>query len=91
MAGAGFRALLLAAGLALSALPVAAQDAQSLADIRAELNQLTADLQRAAANLDRSVGRNITWKQQASVDTEILPTLDEIVPPGQTPSPDDDP
>ncbi|MBP6679090.1 MAG: tetratricopeptide repeat protein [Paracoccus sp.] len=45
MAGAGFRALLLAAGLALAALPVAAQDAQSLADIRAELNQLTADLQ----------------------------------------------
>ncbi|MCA9086837.1 MAG: TolC family protein, partial [Planctomycetaceae bacterium] len=60
-------------------------------DARVREIQLTADLQRAAANLDRSVGRNITWKQQASVDTEILPTLDEIVPPGQTPSPDDDP
>lgn len=60
-------------------------------DARVREIQLTADLQRAAANLDRSVGRNITWKQQASVATEILPTLDEIVPPGQTPSPDDDP
>ena len=51
MAGAGFRALLLAAGLALSALPVAAQDAQSLADIRTELNQLTADLQSLRGQL----------------------------------------
>ncbi len=51
MAGAGFRALLLAAGLALAALPVAAQDAQSLADIRAELNQLTADLQSLRGQL----------------------------------------
>ncbi|WP_062561994.1 tetratricopeptide repeat protein [Paracoccus aminovorans] len=39
------RRLLLAAGFALAALPVAAQDAQTLADIRAELNQLSADLQ----------------------------------------------
>lgn len=55
MAGAGFRALLLAAGLAAGlgsgALPVAAQDAQTLADIRAELNQLTADLQSLRGQL----------------------------------------
>jgi tol-pal system protein YbgF len=36
---------LLAIGLALAAVPAAAQDAQTLADIRAELNQLSADLQ----------------------------------------------
>ncbi|MEF9603602.1 tetratricopeptide repeat protein, partial [Paracoccus sp. PXZ] len=51
MAGRGFRGLLLAAGFALAALPVAAQDAQTLADIRAELNQLSADLQSLRAQL----------------------------------------
>ena len=45
------RGWLLAAGLALSALPVAAQDAQSLADIRAELGQLSSDLQNLRAQL----------------------------------------
>ena len=52
MARLGFRALVLAAGLVLGALPAVAQDkAQSLADIRAELNQLTADLQSLRAQL----------------------------------------
>ena len=51
MAGRGFRGLLLAAGFALAALPVAAQNAQTLADIRAELNQLSADLQSLRAQL----------------------------------------
>ena len=51
MAGAGFKALVLAAGLMLGGLPVAAQDAQSLADIRTELNQLTADLQSLRGQL----------------------------------------
>ncbi|QRZ13553.1 tetratricopeptide repeat protein [Paracoccus methylovorus] len=45
------RRLLLAAGFVLAALPVAAQDAQSLADIRTELNQLSADLQSLRAQL----------------------------------------
>ena len=50
MAGRAFRALLLTAGLVLAAQPLAAQDrAQSLADIRAELNRLTADLQSLRA------------------------------------------
>lgn len=39
------RRLLLAAGFALAAWPVAAQDGATLADIRAELGQLSADLQ----------------------------------------------
>lgn len=52
MAFAGFRALAVAAGLVLgAALPVAAQDAQTLADIRTELNQLTADLQSLRGQL----------------------------------------
>lgn len=51
MFGPGIRSMILAAGLALAAMPVAAQDAQSLADIRAELNQLTADLQGLRAQL----------------------------------------
>ena len=46
-----FRGFILAAGLALSALPAAAQDQASLADIRAELNQLTQDLQSLRAEL----------------------------------------
>ncbi|WP_347267453.1 tetratricopeptide repeat protein [Paracoccus sp. (in: a-proteobacteria)] len=45
------RRLLLAAAFALAALPAAAQDAASLADIRAELNQLAADLQYLRAQL----------------------------------------
>ncbi|WP_028714112.1 tetratricopeptide repeat protein [Paracoccus sp. J55] len=45
------RRFLLAAGFALAAWPVAAQDAQTLADIRAELNQLSADLQSLRAQL----------------------------------------
>lgn len=48
---AGIRSMILAAGLALAAMPVAAQDNQSLADIRAELNQLSADLQGLRAQL----------------------------------------
>ena len=51
MAARGFRGLLLAAGLALAAWPVAAQDAQTLADIRTELNQLSADLESLRAQL----------------------------------------
>ena len=52
MAFAGIRALAVAAGLVLgAALPVAAQDAQTLADIRTELNQLTADLQSLRGQL----------------------------------------
>ena len=48
----GIRALVLAAGLALgAAMPVAAQDAQTLADIRAELGQLSTDLQNLRAQL----------------------------------------
>lgn len=45
------RRWLLAAGFALAALPVAAQDGQTLADIRAELNQLSADLQSLRGQL----------------------------------------
>lgn len=51
MAVPGFRGLLLAAGFALAALPAAAQDARTLADIRAELSQLSADLQSLRAQL----------------------------------------
>ncbi len=48
----GIRALVLAAGLVLgAAMPVAAQDAQTLADIRAELGQLSTDLQNLRAQL----------------------------------------
>ena len=45
------RGWLLAAGLALAAGPVAAQDGQSLADIRSELNQLSAELQSLRGQL----------------------------------------
>ncbi len=52
MQARGFRGLLIAAGFVLAALPVAAQDrTQSLADIRTELNQLSADLQSLRAQL----------------------------------------
>lgn len=56
MAIRGIRALALAAGLGLTALPAAvlpaaAQDAQTLADIRAELSQLSSDLQSLRAQL----------------------------------------
>ncbi|WP_323716671.1 tetratricopeptide repeat protein [Paracoccus aminovorans] len=51
MPGNPVRSWLLAAGLALAALPAAAQDGQSLADIRTELNQLSADLQSLRAQL----------------------------------------
>src|SRR5690606_25951984 len=47
----GLRGLMLAAGLALAALPAMGQDAGTLADIRAELNQLSADLQSLRAQL----------------------------------------
>ncbi|MTH77692.1 tetratricopeptide repeat protein [Paracoccus aestuariivivens] len=45
------KSIVLAAGLALTALPAAAQDQQTLADIRSELNQLTADLQNLRGEL----------------------------------------
>lgn len=48
---AGLRGILLAGGLALLALPVAAQDRQTLADIRSELSQLSADLQSLRGEL----------------------------------------
>lgn len=51
MAARGFRGLLLAAGFALAAWPAAAQDARTLADIRAELSQLSSDLQSLRAQL----------------------------------------
>lgn len=51
MAIRGIRALAFAAGLALTALPGLAQDAQTLADIRTELNQLSSDLQSLRAQL----------------------------------------
>lgn len=51
MIGRGIRSMILAAGLALGAMPVVAQDGQSLADIRTELNQLSADLQDLRAQL----------------------------------------
>ncbi|MBD9526472.1 tetratricopeptide repeat protein [Paracoccus sp. PAR01] len=46
-----FRSIILAAGLALTALPAAAQDKQTLADVRAELSQLSADLQSLRGEL----------------------------------------
>lgn len=54
MRGLGLKGLILAAGVALSALPVAAQDAQSLADIRSELGQLSTDLQYLRSQLAAS-------------------------------------
>lgn len=51
MAAFGLKSLILAAGLVLTALPGFAQDQQSLADIRTELNQLTADLQGLRSQL----------------------------------------
>lgn len=51
MAGWRPRGLLLAAGFALAAWPATAQDAQTLADIRTELSQLSADLQSLRAQL----------------------------------------
>ncbi|SMO88805.1 tetratricopeptide repeat protein [Paracoccus laeviglucosivorans] len=51
MRGLGLKGLILAAGVALGALPVAAQDGQSLADIRNELNQLSSDLQTLRSQL----------------------------------------
>lgn len=52
MAGSVVRRLILVAGLALAALPVAAQDqTQSLADIRSELSQLSGDLQSLRAQM----------------------------------------
>lgn len=82
------RGMMLAAGLVLAALPAAAQDKQSLADIRAELNQLTADLQGlrgelvasgpagfAAAGGDSAIDRMNTMEarlQQLTGQTEQL-------------------
>ncbi|KGJ06724.1 tol-pal system protein YbgF [Paracoccus halophilus] len=51
MAASRLRSLLLAAGLALAGLPALAQDAQTLADIRAELSRLSADLQGLRAQM----------------------------------------
>ncbi|MFT4012342.1 MAG: tetratricopeptide repeat protein [Paracoccus sp. (in: a-proteobacteria)] len=51
MFGPAIRSVLLAAGLALVAGPVVAQDKQSLADIRGELNQLSAQLQELRSQL----------------------------------------
>jgi len=51
MATRRFRAAMLAAGLVLAALPAGAQDAQTLADIRAELTRLSADLQSLRAEM----------------------------------------
>nr|WP_167620033.1 tetratricopeptide repeat protein [Paracoccus ravus] len=45
------RGIMLALGLALSALPAEAQDQETLADIRTELNQLSADLQSLRGEL----------------------------------------
>ncbi|MDS9466486.1 tetratricopeptide repeat protein [Paracoccus sp. MBLB3053] len=45
------KSMILAAGLAFCALPAAAQDQQTLADIRSELAQLSADLQNLRAEL----------------------------------------
>jgi cobalt-zinc-cadmium efflux system outer membrane protein len=39
-------------------------------DARVRELQLTADLRRAAANLDRSVGRNLTWEHQPPPEIE---------------------
>ncbi|MCA9037299.1 MAG: TolC family protein [Planctomycetaceae bacterium] len=49
-------------------------------DARVREIQLTADLRRAAANLDRSVGRNLTWQQFPSLEPEFVPFLEEISP-----------
>ncbi|MTH63093.1 tetratricopeptide repeat protein [Paracoccus shanxieyensis] len=54
MRSLGLKGLVLAAGVALSALPAAAQDAQTLGDIRSELNQLTSDLQFLRSQLAAS-------------------------------------
>lgn len=50
----GLKGLILAAGVALTALPAVAQDGQSLADIRSELNQLSSDLQYLRSQLAAS-------------------------------------
>jgi len=51
MAGRALRGMILAVGMALSALPAVAQDRQSLADIRSELSQLSSDLQSLRAEM----------------------------------------
>ena len=78
MARLGFRALVLAAGLVLGALPAVAQDkAQSLADIRAELNQLTADLQSLRAQLVASGPAGFAAAGGDSAIDRILKLIEE--------------
>ena len=47
-------------------------------DARVREIQLVADFRRAAANLDRSVGRNITWQQLPAVELEVVPLIDDV-------------
>jgi cobalt-zinc-cadmium efflux system outer membrane protein len=53
-------------------------------DARVREIQLSADLRRAAANLDRSVGRNVTWQQPQLVGPERTPFVEDVTPPSQS-------
>jgi len=45
-------------------------------DARVQEIQLTADYRRTAANLDRSVGRNLTWELPGMTENEVVPNAD---------------
>jgi cobalt-zinc-cadmium efflux system outer membrane protein len=49
-------------------------------DARVREIQLRADLRRAAANLDRGVGRNVTWQQPQSIGPEGTPSIEDVIP-----------